>query len=89
MGKSISLTGSQRSPPPDQNMRSKDDLTEGKTKEMAHLYHGELQQLATEPNAHSLVLINPHNLCYANSVLHMLHQARALAGRISGLGALN
>ena len=44
---------------------------------------------STEVAAQSLVLSNPQNLCYANSVIHMLHQARALAGPISGLGALN
>ena len=35
---------------------------------------------SSEPRAHALALVNPHNLCYANSVLRIMHQARSLEG---------
>ena len=31
---------------------------------------------------------NPHNICYANAVLHMLHQTRSREGLITNLGDL-
>ena len=47
-----------------------------------------MRETTSEPSARALSLHNPHNLCYANAVLHMLHYARSFAGQISGLGAL-
>ena len=44
---------------------------------------------SSEPRAHTLAFVNPRNLCYANAVLRMLHQARSLEGAITGLGELN
>ena len=44
--------------------------------------------ISSEPGARALMLHNPHNLCYANSVLHMLHYARSHEGQVSGLGAM-
>ena len=41
-----------------------------------------------ERSARALNLHSPHNLCYANAVLHKLHYARSFTGQISGLGAL-
>ena len=32
---------------------------------------------SSEPRAYALALVNLHNICYANAVLHMLHQARS------------
>ena len=44
---------------------------------------------SSEPRAYALALVNPHNICYANAVLRMLHQARSREGLITGLGDLN
>ena len=44
---------------------------------------------SSEPRAYALAFVNPHNICYANAVLHVLHQARSRAGLITGLGDLN
>ena len=46
-------------------------------------------RITNEPHARSLALTNPHNLCYANVVIHMLHYARSHDAFISGLGEVN
>ena len=43
---------------------------------------------SSEPRAYALALVNPHNICYANAVLHM-HQAMSREGLITGLGDLS
>ena len=45
--------------------------------------------LSSEPSTRALILHNPYNLCYANSVLHMLYYARSHDGQVSGLGAIS
>ena len=50
---------------------------------MARCCHGGLR-----PRAYALAFVNPHNICYANAVLRMLHQATR-EGLITGLGDLN
>ena len=84
------IAGRQRSPPPDPRVRAKASSGNGEKHRQGSLMSWRIPVPgSTEVAAQSLVLSNPQNLCYANSVIHMLHQARALAGPISGLGALN
>ena len=62
----------------------------GDREKMARCCHGGRWTTIPVSRGHMhIALVNPHNICYANAVLHMLHQARAREGLITGLGNLN
>ena len=64
-------------------------VTRGPRKNGSLLSWRAVDNKSSEPRAYALAFVNPHNICYANAVLHMLHQARSRAGLITGLGDLN
>ena len=83
------IAGSSRAPPPQKIMQSNPSASvPGKKTNGSLLSWRVMGETASEPSARALNLHNPHNLCYANAVLHMLHYARSFTGQISGLGAL-
>ena len=83
------IAGSTRAPPPQEIMKSNPSASvPGKKTNGSLLSWRVMRETTSEPSARALSLHNPHNLCYANAVLHMLHYARSFAGQISGLGAL-
>ena len=83
------IAGSPRAPPPQEIMKSTPSASvPGKKTNGSLLSWRVMGETTSEPSARALSLHNPHNLCYANAVLHMLHYARSFAGQISGLGAL-
>ena len=83
------ITGSTRTPPPQEIIPTNQSVSaQGKKNKGSLLSWRLMGGTPSEPSARALTLHNPHNLCYANAVLHMLHYTRSLDGRISGLGAL-
>ena len=83
------ITGSTRTPPPQEIIPTNQSVSAQGKKNTGSLLSWRIKGgTPSEPSARALTLHNPHNLCYANAVLHMLHFTRSLEGRISGLGAL-
>ena len=84
------IAGSMRSPPPREVMQPNQAVpTTGKKIRGSLLSWRVEGGTSSEPSARTLTLHNPHNLCYVNAVLHMLHYARSLVGQVSGLGSLS
>ena len=83
----LDITGSSRSPPPKQVMLN----LSNNAAQRGRKHSGSLGEFRTPvlPSLMPMPLLYPHNLCYVNSVLHMMHQAGSLTGPITGLGALN
>ena len=83
------ITGSMRTPPPQEIIQTNQSISAQGKKNTGSLLSWRIKgSTPSEPSARALTLHNPHNLCYANAVIHMLHYTRSLEGRISGLGAL-
>ena len=83
------ITGSMRTPPPQEIIPTNQSISAQGKKNTGSLLSWRIKgSTPSEPSARALTLHNPHNLCYANAVIHMLHYTRSLEGRISGLGAL-
>ena len=83
------IAGSSRAPPPQEIMKSNPSASVPGEKTNGSLLSWRVMgETTSEPSARALNLHNPHNLCYANAVLHMLHYARSFACQIRGLGAL-
>ena len=83
------ITGSMRTPPPRKIIPTNQSISAQGKKNTGSLLSWRIKgSTPSEPSARALTLHNPHNLCYANAVIHMLHYTQSLEGRISGLGAL-
>ena len=81
----------QQSQPPADKVRApaRTGVSRGPLKDGSLLSWRIVDNNSSAPSTYSLALLNPHNICYANAVLHMLHQARSREGLITGLGDLN
>ena len=89
-GDTTSIPRDKRPPPPARETPTeRGPATRGKNRQnILHTWRVQTSQTC-EPRARSLVLHNPHNLCYANSVLHMIHYACSHHSQVTGLGILS
>ena len=89
-GAKTSIPRGSRSPPPAGAMQTETGVANRGKKMPGSLQSWRAQSSQScEPKARTLILHNPHHLCYANSVLHMLYYARSHDSQVNGLRAIS